>query len=169
MADVDERCRCQWANDPLLEDYHDNEWGVSPETDERWFEFIVLETFQAGLSWKTILHKRHAFRYAFEDFHIERVCEYGEEDVERLMQDAGIVRNRKKIEAAIANAHIAERLIQDHDTLGNFMAHLTQAGDVLMGLQKTFKFVGPTTAESIAFATGLMPPPHDPLCWLHTT
>src|ERR1044071_5614288 len=97
--------RPTWAaTDPLLRDYYDNEWGM-PVRDERGlFERISLEAFQSGLSWATILRKRPAFRAAFDDFDADTVAGYGEADVARLMADAGIVRNRRKIEATITNA-----------------------------------------------------------------
>src|ERR1700751_2971028 len=97
--------RCIWAeSDPLLRAYHDEEWGV-PERDSRaLWEKLMLEGFQAGLSWLTILRKRDAFRRAFEGFDPEAVARFGRRDVERLMRDAGIVRNRAKINAAIDNA-----------------------------------------------------------------
>lgn len=161
------RSRCKWANDALLADYHDNEWGVRPTTEERWFEFIVLETFQAGLSWRTILYKRPAFRQAFHQFTIDTVAQYTEEDVQRLMENTGIVRNRKKLEAAIENARIARGIQEEHGSLGTYLTNLATTGDLLMGLQKTFRFVGRTTAESIAFATGLIAPGHDADCWMH--
>jgi DNA-3-methyladenine glycosylase I len=163
------RSRCKWANDPLLEDYHDNEWGVRPTTEEQWFEFVVLETFQAGLSWKTILHKRPAFRQAFHQFSIDSVAQYTEEDVQRLMQNTGIVRNRKKIEAAVHNARIARELQKEHRSLGAYLTSLADTPDLMSGLQKTFRFVGRTTAESIAFATGLIAPEHETDCWMHQT
>ncbi|MCU1376942.1 MAG: DNA-3-methyladenine glycosylase, partial [Actinomycetia bacterium] len=97
--------RCAWArNDPLLAAYHDEEWGV-PERDSRaLWEKLMLDGFQAGLSWITILRKREAFRKAFKGFDPKRVARFGEADVERLLADAGIVRSRAKIEATIGNA-----------------------------------------------------------------
>ncbi len=103
--------RCPWAgSDPLYVAYHDAEWGV-PQTDGRaLFEKLILEGFQAGLSWITILRKRENFRAAFEGFVPEHIARYGASDIARLMNDAGIVRNRAKIEAAIANARAYVRL-----------------------------------------------------------
>ena len=101
----DGKRRCGWVtDDPLYLRYHDEEWGVPVRDDRRMFEFLVLETFQAGLSWLTILRKREAFRRAFGGFDPERVARFGARDVARLMADAAIVRNRRKIDAAIANA-----------------------------------------------------------------
>ena len=98
------RQRCGWARNDLAAAYHDAEWGVPLHEERRLFEFVVLEGMQAGLSWDTILRKRPAFRAAFADFDPERVARFGARDVTRLMSDAGIIRNRQKIEAAIANA-----------------------------------------------------------------
>src|SRR4051812_37641572 len=97
--------RCRWAeNDPLLRTYHDEEWGV-PEWDSRaLWEKLMLDGFQAGLSWKTILQRRTGFREAFEGFHPERVAQFNDTDVERLMGNAGIIRSRAKIIATIGNA-----------------------------------------------------------------
>jgi DNA-3-methyladenine glycosylase I len=109
MSDVvrgeDGVVRCGWAgSDPLYLAYHDNEWGRPLRGDDALFEMLTLEGFQAGLSWLTILRKRDAFRAAFAGFAIERVAAFGKRDVARLMADAGIVRNRAKIEATIGNA-----------------------------------------------------------------
>lgn len=99
------KTRCPWCgDDPQYQAYHDQEWGVPIHDDRRWFEFLTLESAQAGLSWLTILRKREAYRLAFADFDPERVARFGSADVERLMTDAGIVRNRLKIESAISNA-----------------------------------------------------------------
>jgi len=98
------RQRCGWARNDLAAAYHDAEWGVPLREERRLFEFVVLEGMQAGLSWDTILRKRPAFRAAFADFDPERVARFGARDVTRLMGDAGIIRNRQKIDAAIANA-----------------------------------------------------------------
>jgi DNA-3-methyladenine glycosylase I len=164
---VDQRMRCAWADDPLLAYYHDVEWGRPPRGDHRWFEFVVLETFQAGLSWKTILHKRRAFRRAFSGFDIDKVAAYTVADVERLMGDASIVRHRKKIEAAVENARIAQRLVVESGSLERFfLDKVKPAADPLEVIRQTFRFVGRTTAESIAFATGIVPPLHTAGCWL---
>ena len=103
--------RCSWATaDPLYRRYHDEEWGTPSHDDRHLFEMLILEGAQAGLSWITILRKRDNFRAAFDGFDIDTVAEYGDAEVERLMADAGIVRNRAKIEAAIANARAAAAL-----------------------------------------------------------
>ncbi len=102
---VDDRPRCTWAgSDPLLIAYHDEEWGVPCHDDRELFERLMLEGFQAGLSWLTILRKREAFRHAFDGWDAEKIAAYGPEDVARLLSDAGIVRNRAKVAATIGNA-----------------------------------------------------------------
>jgi DNA-3-methyladenine glycosylase I len=162
------QARCDWVTDPLLVYYHDYEWGFSPTYDNRWFEFVVLETFQAGLSWKTILNKRLGFRRAFHGFDIDQVARFNDGDVERLLADANIVRNRKKILASIENAQIMVRLRGEFGSLNvYFTKHVATLPDPLSHLMRTFRFVGKTTAESIAYATGLLEPPHDPHCYKH--
>ena len=97
--------RCIWCgDDPLYQAYHDTEWGVPCRDDKKLFEFVLLEGAQAGLSWITILRKREAYRKAFADFEVEKVAAFTEQDIERCVQDAGIVRNRLKINSAVSNA-----------------------------------------------------------------
>ncbi|MCD7962707.1 MAG: DNA-3-methyladenine glycosylase I [Rikenellaceae bacterium] len=102
-----EPIRCGWCgDDPLYVKYHDEEWGRFVDNDEKMFEFLVLESAQAGLSWITILRRRENYRNAFAGFDVKKVAEFTDKDVERLMQDAGIIRNRRKIETAITNARL---------------------------------------------------------------
>jgi DNA-3-methyladenine glycosylase I len=116
-----ERMRCPWPDDDLMIRYHDAEWGVPTHEERTLFEFLSLEAAQAGLSWRTILHKRAAFVAAFEGFDPERVAAYGEADVERMMQDAGIVRNRLKLQSIITNAQVFVDVQREH---GSFDAYL---------------------------------------------
>jgi DNA-3-methyladenine glycosylase I len=167
--------RPAWASvDPLLRDYYDNEWGL-PVTDEQGlYERICLEGFQAGLSWATILRKRPAFRAAFAGFSPDAVAPFTEHDVERLMQDTGIVRNRLKIRSAIANAQATLRLRQEGG-LVNFVWQFkpgdtpspvlhseipTQSAESLAlskALRKKgFSFVGPTTMFALMEAIGMV-------------
>src|SRR5262249_39380155 len=105
--------RCPWAGeDPLYVAYHDDEWGVPEYDDRALYEKLVLDGFQAGLSWITILRKRKAFRHAFHDFAPERVAHYGAKDVARLMDDAGIIRSRAKIDAAITGARLWLEIVE---------------------------------------------------------
>ncbi|WP_427134992.1 DNA-3-methyladenine glycosylase I [Pseudarthrobacter sp. S9] len=167
--------RPAWASvDPMLRDYYDNEWGL-PVRDERGlYERISLEAFQAGLSWATILRKRPAFRAAFSDFHPETVAAFTEADVERLMLDAGIVRNRLKIQAAITNAR-ATLALRDDGGLVDFVWRFqptstpepasldqvptTSAESVALSKalrKKGFAFVGPTTMFALMEAIGMV-------------
>src|SRR5688572_32329590 len=99
------KTRCEWPkDDALMIAYHDHEWGVPVHDDKKHFEFLVLDAFQAGLSWKTILYRREGFRKAFADFDVHKIARFNEKDVERLMGDIGIIRNKLKIEATIKNA-----------------------------------------------------------------
>lgn len=144
--------RPAWAAaDPLLRHYYDCEWGM-PVTDERGvYERVSLEGFQAGLSWATILRKRPAFRQAFNDFDPDVIAAYTETDIERLMADAGIVRNRQKIQAAITNAHATIRLRQD---MG--LAHLVWSFQPeTTPRPRTFAEIPTKSAESIALSKEL--------------
>ena len=124
IEDADGRCRCWWAGDKAdYVAYHDDEWGVPVDDDRLLFEKICLEGFQSGLSWLTILRKRENFRAAFEGFDFERVARYGADDMERLLQDAGIVRHRQKIASVINNAERARELA---DEFGSLTAYFWQ-------------------------------------------
>ncbi len=109
--------RCWGDEDPLMADYHDNEWGRPEHDDRKLFEHLALDSFQAGLSWRTILNKRENFRKAFAGFDLQKVSKFDDEDRERLLADAGIVRNRQKIDATINNA---QRVLEIQQELGSF-------------------------------------------------
>ena len=114
--------RCNWGtNDPLYIAYHDEEWGREVNDEQKMFEFLVLESAQAGLSWITILRKRENYRKAFTGFNAEKVAAFTDKDVDRLMQDAGIIRNRRKIEATISNAQC---YLEVQKEFGSFCAYL---------------------------------------------
>src|ERR1700735_3580193 len=118
----DDKSRCRWAlSAPEFLDYHDTEWGFPVTDDQRLFEKLCLEGFQAGLSWRTLLVKRENFRAAFRDFDFREVAKFGDRDVERLLGDAGIVRHRGKIEAVINNARRAVELVQDEGSLARYV------------------------------------------------
>ncbi|MGC5030068.1 DNA-3-methyladenine glycosylase I [Micromonospora sp. DT229] len=165
--------RCAWgAGTTDYAFYHDEEWGRSVRGDDALYERMTLEAFQSGLSWLTILRKRPAFRRAFDDFRISAVAEYGEAEVDRLLADAGIVRNRAKIEAAIANARAALELPEGlSELLWSFappprprpagfaeVPALTEASTAMAKALKRrgFRFVGPTTAYALMQATGMV-------------
>lgn len=117
-------CRCSWTqDDPRMNHYHDNEWGVPLHDDVKHFEFLVLDAFQAGLSWKTILYRREGFRKAFDKYQVKKIARYTAQDVERLMQHEGIIRNRMKIQSTIKNA---QAFIQIQKEFGSFDAYIWQ-------------------------------------------
>jgi len=114
--------RCAWCgSDPLYMAYHDNEWGVPVRDDRRLFEMLILEGAQAGLSWLTILKKRENYRRAFHDFDAARISAFSQDEIKRLLQDAGIVRNRLKIEAAVKNAGGVLDIIEEYGSLAVFL------------------------------------------------
>jgi DNA-3-methyladenine glycosylase I len=167
--------RCFGDGDPLYEAYHDEEWGF-PVTEERGlFERLCLEGFQSGLAWITILRKREAFRAAFAGFEPDAIARFGADDVERLMNDAGIVRNRAKIQATIANARATvdlrdsgtplQELVWAHrpdpvaarESFADIPAQLPEAAALAKALKKAgFRFVGPTTVYAAMQACGLV-------------
>ncbi|HER43891.1 MAG TPA: DNA-3-methyladenine glycosylase I [Candidatus Eisenbacteria bacterium] len=113
---------CGWPqDDPLMIEYHDTEWGVPVHDDRKLFEFLVLDAAQAGLSWRTVLRKRENYRRAFRQFDPEKVAKFGKRDIERLMNDAGIIRNRLKIESSVANA---KALIKVREEFGSFDSYI---------------------------------------------
>lgn len=119
-----ERSRCWWCGtDPLYMRYHDEEWGRPLHDDSRLFEMLILEGFQAGLSWITILRKRENFRKAFKQFDAKKIARFNARDVQRLMQDEGIIRNRQKIEAAVANARA---FLDTQEEFGSFDKYIWQ-------------------------------------------
>ncbi len=173
----DGKPRCPWAlgtSDYL--DYHDSEWGRPVHGESELFERLTLEAFQSGLSWLTILRKRENFRRAFDGFDVEKVAEYRSKDVKRLLFDAGIVRNRKKIEAAITNAKAARELHESGETLDELIWSFAPeeerpAPESLADLEPTtpeskalakelkrkgFVFVGPTTVYATMEAIGVV-------------
>ncbi len=179
---ADGKIRCGWAeSSQLYRDYHDQEWGRPLHGDDALFERMCLEAFQSGLSWITILRKRPAFRAAFDGFVIDRVARFTDADVERLLADPGIVRNRAKIESCIANAKVARELGTGLDellwsfaptprprpeTLGDVPATTPESVALAKELKRRgFRFVGPTTAYALMQATGMV---NDHLadCWV---
>ena len=166
-----DRIRCEWAMPPgVLREYHDNEYGFPVSDDVAYFERLILELFQAGLSWRTILEKRPAFRKAFEGFDPRRVATMGQSDVERLMQDSGIIRNRLKIESTIENARRFLEIVSRHGSFRAFLATVPlhdRAATVKL-FRKTFKFMGPLIVEEFLMSTGHWPIRHQPACFLFT-
>jgi DNA-3-methyladenine glycosylase I len=155
MAPGSSRPRCPWAgDDPLYVAYHDREWGVPERDDRALFELLVLEGFQSGLAFITILRKREGFRRAFENFEPERVARFGAGEVKRLVEDPGIVRHRGKIEATIRNAHAFERLRREEGAFASFVYRLV--GDApRVNRWRTLEQVPAETEESRALARAL--------------
>ena len=170
--------RCPWANgSDLYIAYHDEEWGVPVHDDRRFFEFLILEGAQAGLSWSTILNKRAAYRDAFADFDPVRVARFDRRKIERLMSNPGIVRNRLKIESAVANARAFVKLqrecgtfdryvwkfvegkpvVNRHRSLSTVPARTARSDALSKDLaERGFRFVGPTIMYAFMQATGLV-------------
>jgi DNA-3-methyladenine glycosylase I len=177
---TDPNPRCFWVDgSQIYRDYHDSEWGFPVFDDRRLFEKICLEGFQSGLSWITILKKRENFRAGFANFELEKVARFGDKDIARLMGDAGIVRHRGKIEAAINNARCAEKLLESESSLAAYfwkfepppssrpqrinresLRAMTQCAESVAlskDLKKRgWKFVGPTTMYAFMQAMGLV-------------
>lgn len=141
--------RCSWTgnNNSLMIEYHDKEWGVPVHDDRRLFEFLILEGAQAGLTWQTVLNKRENYRRAFEGFHADKIACYGKEDVNRLLTDAGIIRNRLKISSTIQNARA---FLKIQNEFGTFDVYIWQfvGGKPINHKIKTIKDIPTNTKES---------------------
>lgn len=177
-----DRPRCSWASTPEYVEYHDTEWGVPLHGEAALFERMCLESFQSGLSWLIILRKRPAFRQAFAGFDPATVAAFGEADVARLLADAGIVRNRAKIEAGIANARAVLELERPLDellwsfapdpagrvrpaTIADVPAITPESTAMAKELKRRgFRFLGPTTCYALMQATGMVDD-HVASCW----
>ena len=147
--------RCAWGtNNPLMIQYHDEEWGVPVHDDRKLFEFLVLDGFQAGVSWSIVLNKRKNFRKAFSNFNARRIAKYNARDVKRLLADAGIIRNRLKIAAAIGNA---QQFLQVQKEFGSFDRYIWQfvGGKPKKNKFKTLKQIPATSKESDAMSKDL--------------
>ena len=180
------KTRCAWCEkDDLYRDYHDNEWGNPVYEDDKLFEFLVLETFQAGLSWYTILKKRDNFRKAFDQFNYKKIAQYGDAEIERLMQDAGIIRNGLKIKGTISNAIAFMETQKEFGSFSNYIWGFTDGksidnnpktlkdvpavNEISDALSKDlkkrgFKFVGSTVVYAHMQATGMIND-HVEDCW----
>ena len=170
--------RCEWAgDDPLMQSYHDEDWGVPLHDDRALFELLVLEGAQAGLSWRTVLHRREGYRAAFDGFDIATVAAYTDTDRERLRADARIIRNRAKINAAIANARATLAVQADHGSLDTYLwsfvngetrqNHFSNLADIPAQTDESramskalrgygFSFVGPTICYAFMQSAGLV-------------
>ncbi len=170
--------RCSWCgDDPLYISYHDEEWGVPVKDDDTLFEFLILETFQAGLSWITVLRKRENFRKAFDNFDYQKIANYGQKKIESLQQDAGIIRNKLKIKATITNAQAFMKVQEEFGSFSKYIwgfvegkpiknswnslselpANTALSDTISKDLKKRgFKFVGSTVVYAHMQATGMV-------------
>jgi DNA-3-methyladenine glycosylase I len=169
--------RCSWATGPLLEEYHDLEWGVPVHDDRRHFEFLVLEAAQAGLSWLTVLRKREGYRRAFRDFDVAAVACLRQAEVDELLSDPGIIRNRQKIESSVSNARAVLEVQQEFGSFDQYLWRFVDGRPVVGGWDRVeqlpaetplskavskdmrargFRFVGPVVIYSHLQATGIV-------------
>lgn len=180
---VKDVCRCRWCNlkNPIYIEYHDREWGVPEYRDEMLFELLILESFQAGLSWECVLNKRIHFRDAFDGFDLEAVCGYGEEKVAELLQNKNLIRNRRKVNAAINNARIFREIREEYGAFSKYIWGFTD-GAVVYEVDKTsselsdrvsedlkkrgMRFVGTTIIYSYMQAIGMIYS-HETECFLY--
>jgi DNA-3-methyladenine glycosylase I len=147
---------CNWpGNDPLMIRYHDNEWGVPLHDDRKLFEFMVLDAFQAGLSWKTILHRREGFRVAFDDFEIEKIALYNEDKIQLLMQDTRIIRNQAKIRSTVTNAQAFLKVQKEFGTFDKYIWQFT-GGTIIYNNWTDLKQIPAKSAESDAMSKDLV-------------
>lgn len=174
ISGPDGKPRCRWCgDDPVLLEYHDSEWGYPVDNDFKLFEKLCLEGFQSGLSWRTILVKRQNFRIAFRDFEFNKIANFTKRDIERLLDDKGIIRHRGKIEAVINNAKCMQELVEREGSLGAFIWRYepeeknlpitqtisTSAESVRLSKElkrRGWKFVGPTTVYAFMQSIGLV-------------
>jgi len=158
---------CDFANgDPVHGPYHDTEYGF-PVTDEsQLFERLLLEINQAGLNWELILKKREGFQAAYEGFDVDRVAEYGESDRERLLQDARIIRNKLKVNAAIVNAQVIRGMRASHGGFAGWLGahHPLDKAEWVRLFRKTFRFTGGEITGEFLMSIGYLPSPHRPDC-----
>ena len=175
--------RCRWCNskNPKYIEYHDNEWGILNFDDHYLYEMLILESFQAGLSWECVLNKRESFRKAYDRFDITRVAAYTERDIERLMQDGNIIRNRRKIQASIQNSKVFQSIVSEYGTFYGYLCTFTKGqifretnrttNDLSDAISKDLRkrgmtFVGSTIIYSYLQAVGILYS-HEPGCYLH--
>lgn len=177
--------RCRWAKGPLMIRYHDTEWGIPTRDDRKLYEMLLLEAFQAGLSWHVVLSKRENFRRAFDGFDPHKIAQYGEDKIASLLSDAGLIRCRRKLEGAVCNARCFLAIQQE---FGSFAAYLDSftggkiitnpTGDVITtsplsdaisrDLKKRgMKYMGSVTVYSYLQAVGVIND-HEPQCFMHS-
>ena len=175
---MNEKVRCPWVGEnDWNKDYHDTEWGVPVHDDRKLFEFLILDAFQAGLSWLTILKKRENFRKAFDNFDAQKMANYSEDKIQELLQDAGIIRNKLKIRAAVSNAQAFLKLQKEYGSFDNYIWQFTEHKTIVNTWTKNeeipvstamsdamskslkengFKFVGTTICYAFMQASGMI-------------
>jgi DNA-3-methyladenine glycosylase I len=163
---LEKKC-CRWCEgDPLLRQYHDQEWGIAPQSDDELFERMSLQIFQAGLNWKMILTKRENFLRSFDYFKIAKVARYDDQKLQQLLNDRGILRNRRKIEAVIHNAWVIKGIQKEYKSFKNYLDSLpNRLRPMQIEFRKRFKFMGPEISRMFVFNIGKIPPPHETTCW----
>lgn len=176
--------RCKWCNlnNPKYIEYHDNEWCKVNFDDKYLYEMLILESFQAGLSWECVLNKRESFRKAYDNFEIDKVCNYNEEKINELLNNKDIIRNKLKIKASINNSKIFKSIVNEYDTFHNYLKSFTQdrtiyeignttnclSDNISNDLKKRgMKFVGSTIIYSYLQAIGVVNS-HDKDCYLYS-
>lgn len=175
--------RCSWCNlsNPKYIEYHDKEWGVLNLDDKYLFEMLILESFQAGLSWECILNKRENFRLSYDNFEIDKICSYNDEKIDELINNKGIIRNKLKIKASINNAIIFKKIINEYGSFHNYLKKFTNdkviyeynkitntlSDEISKDLTKRgMKFVGSVIIYSYLQAIGIINS-HDKECFMH--
>ena len=175
--------RCAWCNlnNPIYVEYHDKEWGVENFSDGYLYEMLILESFQAGLSWECVLNKRESFRMAYDDFDVEQVSCFGEETVEELLLNKGIIRNRRKITASIENSRIFREIVKEFGSFYDYLKSFSGDGqiievgkttnalsDAISGdlMRRGMRFVGSTIIYSYLQAIGIIYS-HEKDCFLY--
>ena len=176
--------RCKWCNlkNPKYIKYHDNEWGKLNLEDKYLFEMLILESFQAGLSWECILNKRDGFREAYDKFNIDKICNYNENKIKELLENEKIIRNKLKIEASINNAKIFKKIVKEYKTFHNYLKQFSN-DEIIYEINKTtndlsdtiskdlkkrgMKFVGSTTIYAYLQAIGIINS-HEKDCFLYS-
>ena len=163
---MQERKRCWGDGDPEMEKYHDEEWGVPVRNDNMLFERLTLEMFQAGLSWRTVLHKRKAFRNAFENFSAEKIAKFSDNDVKRLLKDSSIIRNELKIRSTIHNAQAVLKLKKENGSFKRWLDTIDpKSKNVDKEFKKHFKFMGPEIVRMFLMSVGKFENVHMKGCW----
>lgn len=182
---MDNKKRCKWCNlkNSKYIEYHDNEWGKTNFDDQYLYEMLILESFQAGLSWECVLNKRESFKRAYDNFELEKVCLYDNEKIVELLNNKDIIRNKLKINASINNSKIFKEIVNQYGTFHNYLKIFTQdkiiyeidkttnhiSDDISRDLQKRgMKFVGSTIIYSYLQAIGVIYS-HDKECYLYKT